>query len=285
MILYYALGGGLGHISRALKLVQQWRMEDYKIITSSNTARQFVDNKHLVVIAKEEINKAVLLNNLLADKNISALYIDTFPCGIRGELNKVFIPPHIEVNYIGRRLKWREYKQYLLADCHFKTSYLLEDLEPAHLAFIQKSSENTKQQSISCTSKIERTDKNNGAEIKLPHDKQIWLIVHSDNTSELEALISYAKDIAIIENCHPYLLVNTNITDVNFDVDQVIFHYPADGLFALCTRVFSACGFNIMQETLGHKIKHFFIPFERRFDDQFWRAQKRRSLLLPDTQL
>jgi len=277
MILYYAPGGGLGHISRAIKLMQQWRIEDYKIITSAHTATRFVDNKHLVIIPKEDINKVELLNKLLSTEPVTSFYIDTFPCGLTGELNQVSFPSHIDVNYVCRRLKWRAYEKHLISNCHFKTTYLLEDPEPEHLSFIQKSSEHIDRLKITLPShvRIETTIKE---QYHLPLHRDIWLISHSDNPAELEALISYAKDIAQIENCHPYLLVNTNIEGKHFNVDQVIFHCPSYELFSFCQRIISACGFNMMQETQEHSIKHFFIPFERRFDDQFWRAQKRKVL-------
>jgi len=277
MILYYAPGGGLGHISRALKLMQHWHIADYKIITSAPTATRFVDKKHIVIIPKEEINQAEIVNQLLATEPVTAFYIDTFPCGLKGELNNVAFPSHIEVHYVCRRLKWQEYEKHLVSDCHFTTTYLLEDPEPAHLSFIQKSSEYINRLKITLPFP-DKTDTSIKEQYHLPLQQDIWLITHSDNAGELEALINYAKDIAQIENSHPHLLVNTNIKGTHFDVNQVIFHYPSYELFPFCQRIFSACGFNMMQETQASSQKHFFIPFERKFDDQFWRAQKRKAL-------
>ncbi len=278
MTLYYAPGGGLGHISRALKLMRQWGIKNYKIITTANTASSFVDDKHLLIIPNKGIDKADILNNVLATEHVTSFYIDTFPCGLKGELNQVAFPSHINVNYICRRLKWEAYQKHLVSDCHFKTTYLLEEPEPAHLAFIQNSSEQVNHLKITLPS----SNSTVGATIKkqhnLPLNKDIWLISHADNPAELSALINYAKDIAKIENSQPYLLVNTNIKDKLFDVNQVIFHYPSYELFPYCKRIFSASGFNMMQETQEYTIKHFFIPFERKFDDQFWRAQKRKTL-------
>jgi len=41
-------------------------------------------------------------------------------------------------------------------------------------------------------------------------------------------------------------------------------------------KIFSGCGFNVMQQTHFYAHKHEFIPFERRFDDQFWRTKQRK---------
>ena len=278
MILYYALGGGLGHVSRALKLMQQWHIENYKIMTSAITATRFIDSKRLIIIPREEVNQAdQVVQQLLSNERVSSFYIDTFPCGLKGELSNVSIPTHIKVHYVCRRLKWHEYEKHLKTTCHFHTTHILEEPEPAHRAFILKSSEQVKCLKLAVPSSASNP-KGIIEQYNLPPHQAIWLITHSENPAELKALINYAKDIAQIEGCHPYLLVNTNIENNELNVDQLIFHYPSYELFPICDRIFSACGFNMMQETKELVSKHFFIPFDRKFDDQFWRAKKRKAL-------
>ena len=58
-----------------------------------------------------------------------------------------------------------------------------------------------------------------------------------------------------------------------------LFHfdiYPASVLFEQADKIFTACGFNAMQQTKDFRNKHHFIPFERRYDDQFERAKRFR---------
>src|SRR5262249_49323155 len=61
--------------------------------------------------------------------------------------------------------------------------------------------------------------------------------------------------------------------------------YPASLLFPLAERVITACGFNVMRQTESLASIHRFLPFERRFDDQFQRARRRRSLTASDSRL
>lgn len=50
--------------------------------------------------------------------------------------------------------------------------------------------------------------------------------------------------------------------------------YPASMLFESAERIFTACGFNVMKQTEHFRERHFFISFERRYDDQFKRAAR-----------
>ena len=54
--------------------------------------------------------------------------------------------------------------------------------------------------------------------------------------------------------------------------------YPASTLFESAERIFTACGFNAMKQTELFREKHFFIPFERRYDDQFKRAARIKQI-------
>ncbi|MCT4586682.1 MAG: hypothetical protein N4A71_02565 [Carboxylicivirga sp.] len=278
MILYYAPGGGLGHVSRALKLMQQWQFDNFRIITNSTAASHFIDSQQLIIIPKKEQNQAgQVLQALLSTERVLSFYIDTFPCGLAGELNNVTIPANIEVHYVCRRVKWNEYEKYLTTPPHFHSTYIFEEPEADQHSFIQKSSEQIKQILLNPIN-LSASKKSLIEQYNLPKKQPVWLITHSDNPTELTTLINYAKDIAQIEDCHPYLLVNTNIENVEFDADQLIFHYPSYDLFEICDRIFSACGFNLMHETQEYSDKHFFIPFDRKYDDQFWRANKRKAL-------
>jgi hypothetical protein len=42
--------------------------------------------------------------------------------------------------------------------------------------------------------------------------------------------------------------------------------------------IITGCGFNAMRQTLPYRERHRFIPFPRRYDDQFLRAARRREM-------
>jgi hypothetical protein len=43
------------------------------------------------------------------------------------------------------------------------------------------------------------------------------------------------------------------------------------------SRIVTACGFNVMRQTEPYRDRHTFLPFPRRYDDQFTRAARRRG--------
>jgi hypothetical protein len=49
----------------------------------------------------------------------------------------------------------------------------------------------------------------------------------------------------------------------------VLPEFPAAGYFQQATRVITACGFNVMRQSVGAIARHHFMPFERPLDDQF----------------
>ena len=94
-------------------------------------------------------------------------------------------------------------------------------------------------------------------------------------------LVAYARELRAAEATEggdPQLVVIAphQPTELPGDILQLDV-YPATHLFSLADRLITACGFNVMRETIPHRDRHRFLPFERRFDDQFLRAARRRG--------
>jgi len=106
--------------------------------------------------------------------------------------------------------------------------------------------------------------------------KPIWLIVHTGHVEELQQLINYANDAAEIESIAPVFLIISQ-TDLILESPYYYFkYYPASDFYRFVDRIYTACGYNSMQQTLQYREIHFFIPFGRRYDDQFLRAKYRK---------
>jgi hypothetical protein len=56
--------------------------------------------------------------------------------------------------------------------------------------------------------------------------------------------------------------------------------FPVYPYFRQAGRIFTACGFNSMKQTKEFSYKHHFLPFRRRFDNQFLRAKLRKKALM-----
>jgi hypothetical protein len=276
MNLYYANGGGLGHLTRANAFLRQLKIENETAIL---TASKFAEDKRIVGdieiikvdddLSQQRKKYRDFLQKVLSDLLPEKIFLDSFPAGIIGEFTD-FDFGKTEVSYIARLLKWRNYSYCLIGKPpQFKKTFVLEMLEKEHQIFIENHS-----------------DEITGLELHYPHPekqnedfiKQIvkkhnpfWLIVHAGNIEETGELWKFAEEIKEIEKAEVELVLispNPFPNKICFDI------YPASLLFPFAKRIFTAGGFNAVQQTKDLRSKHFVMPFERRYDDQFARAER-----------
>ena len=108
-------------------------------------------------------------------------------------------------------------------------------------------------------------------------EKELWMIVHSGPIEEVKQLVDYALDLSQLIATKPKIwLVSPASSSVQHPWIYWSDTYPAYPYFPLADRIFTGCGFNSMQQTLPFQAKHHFVPFERRYDNQFERARRRR---------
>lgn len=271
MIFFYAVGGGLGHLNRVSVFIRQFKIESFKVITGHPQSDLFFHKKDVIsvpsALAEDRKGLADFLAAEISTHNVSAFYIDTFPAGLLGELpllNNISFP----VFYLARRLRWKQYAGlvHLLPYRFFKT-FLLETLEPLHLQFI---AENT-DEAVTLRLNYPEPEPSRIQLSLVPPDKPLWLIVHSSDKEEVQLLHDHAVEIAAIEGVNPFLVV---LSDQKIEVGNGICmkYFPATDWFVSAERIFTAAGFNIIQQIRQFRHKHICIPFPRRFDDQSWRA-------------
>lgn len=281
MNLYYAMGGGLGHLTRAFCFLRQFNLiNDSFILTSS----EFADDKRVVgdvriIKVDKDLDKNIsnfqsFLKETLTEFSIKTIYVDSFPLGIIGELAD-FEFGEIEINYIARFLRWSNYSKFIReSNLKFTQTFILEPLENEHRIYVDAhSASQTKLGLVYKKSIFSEQDEDIAQNIAKTHSP-FWLIVHSGNDEEILELVNYAEEMREVEKAKvdlvlisPSAIKSGNLFQYNL--------YPASILFDKAERIFSGCGFNIMKQTEDFADKHFFIPFERRFDNQFHRAKKR----------
>ncbi len=273
MNLYYANGGGLGHLTRARAFLRQLEIEsETAILTSSKFAEdhRIVGDLKIIKIdeffAQEKEKYKDFLHNLLSENHFNKIFLDSFPVGIIGEFAD-FDFGDTEIFYIARLLRWKNYSPLLSKKTpRFKKTFVLETLEKEHREFIEN-----------CSDEIINFDliypnfeiKEKKIEKIVAEKSPFWLIIHAGNEAETRELLAYAEDMREIEKAKVNLiLISPNkLNENSFDI------YPASMLFPCAERIFTAGGFNAMKQTEKFRSKHFFLPFERRFDDQFSRAK------------
>ncbi|MFI0483970.1 hypothetical protein [Actinomadura sp. 9N215] len=255
MIVCYAAGDGLGHLTRLRSVLHTLRLDGPVTVV---TASPFADDPR--VTGDWRITPSLDLADLDADEVI----IDAFPAGLKGELTRV--PSGPRVTHLARLLRWDAYQPLLPADPpHFDRTFVLEPLTPAHHAYLRTISGKV--------TPLTLTDPPSE-----PIDVDGWLIVHSGPEAETLELVAYARDMASVEGVRPPMtLVSPHKPD---GLPPGVAHldaYPAHPPGPNVERIVTAAGFNAVRQYAPWRDRHRMLPFPRTLDDQFTRAARARS--------
>ncbi len=283
MIVYYSVGGGLGHLARAKKVISQLKLHSPVLLISASKQFDYIDFPDNVSYHKladeltgnvEKLKKH--LQQLILNIKPKKLIIDSFPNGIKGELNKLPQLKNMSVILIARSLQWQAYKKYsYLSTIKFDQVLTIEPLETDYLQYLSENSTTILKLSLRdcCPQPI------NTKHLKtlgITADMALWIVTHSGPLAEVTELLDYANDMMEVEKVSPQVLLISP-----FKPEHTVKYYhaavfPACPYFDHADRIITGCGFNSMQETRKYREKHFFIPFYRRYDDQFARAARCR---------
>jgi hypothetical protein len=284
--LYYALGGGLGHLTRARNVLAALGIEARVICRLPRGCDQrVVRGLDLLPVPDEAAQGAAAfagwLERLLWEIRPQRLYLDCFPAGLFGELSGIPLPPGLGIHHLARLLRWDNYRPLVDGQApRLQRVHLLEPLHPEHREWLERQSDEIDVLGLPIAD-LDQPAEPPPAFMATMTPR--WLVVHSGPSSEIDELLAYAREMAVAEGVEPGLVVvapayrgqeGRAVTRLTL--------YPASPLFALADRIVSACGFNIMQETAPYRSKHRFLPMERRFDDQFARASRYREASLGD---
>jgi hypothetical protein len=285
MKLYYAIGGGMGHLSRAAAFFysQNIDLSQLILLTASPHVGRILPTVCTIILAPDLASQpeklAAYMTDILRENAINRIYLDCFPLGIVGEWAHIDTQ-NIEIIHLARLLRWQEYRRILspqwvdFSPPRFDKVYILEPLEAEHEAFLRANSAQILPLQLKYPPAV-------GFDLRayfatmLP----IWLIVHSENAAELAQLYAYAQDVAQHEkrHCCFVLLTSVQLPEPLGAHTFLLDYFPAYPFFGQAERIFTAAGFNLMQELAEFRDRHHILPFPRRFDNQFLRAQRWRN--------
>lgn len=261
MTVFYAPGGGYGHLQRVRRFSKQQGIKDLVVISNNPSAAQLFDPKFVRVLPNEEF-AGEFVAEVVREFDPEVFVVDTFPAGIFGELNKSSC--QCTVNYLGRRLKWDTYRFILPEEnlLRFDTAFLFEELEQGHENFIRQYAANVVP--IQLEAEVEPP----GDE---PHMDEIWMVVHTFLKAEVESLVDDALDIAAKEGLSPTIFL---FSDIKVNRNNVI-HQSGSPIkwYSRATRIFCGGGFNTLLELRPYRKKVRAVPFPRKYDDQAWRIR------------
>jgi hypothetical protein len=272
MRLYYALGGGLGHLTRAQAVLRALRCEgEAAILTASPFARdpRVTGGLPIVQVPRRFRHDRGGLGRWIA-ATIAALapdqlIVDSFPGGILGELCELDLPPAV---HVARRLRWDVYKRRLAeALPRFEQTLMVEPLAADHGRRLRATSAAIAPLELPRITESEPL-------LDLPH----WLVVHSGPDHETVELARYASELQALErSTAPILVISPARPSRLPPRAQWRDLYPAARHFRHAERIVTAAGFNAIHETAAVRDRHRCLPFERKLDDQFGRAAAARA--------
>jgi hypothetical protein len=262
MIAVYAMGGGLGHLARARRVLRALGCApgEAAILSASPLARGpgIVRVPRRLARSREEF--AAWLRKTLRALAPSRVVVDAFPLGILGELADPTVLPEVPLIHVARLLKWSAYRDaFAGAPRRYDTTFAVEPLRAAHADYLNLHSRNFQALQLP----VETAKQEN------PFKHPVWLVVHSGPEAEIRALMEFASKKA--GKTRPEFVV----VSPSAPARQRTFTHPrAWELFPHAERIVTACGFNSMLEAAPWRAKHLYLPLERRFDDQRLRARR-----------
>jgi hypothetical protein len=271
MILFYAIGGGLGHLSRCQAFLHTmgWEHRDCRIITASPRAAEVFDRSRIIAPPETADPKVLrrFVDDLLHLESFDEIYLDAFPAGILGELVDWQGP---ELNLIARHIKWEAYQKRIRGSLpQLGQVFACEDISREQIAAM-KFREIT-------NLNLKWPDLPGGIKLGL----NCWLIVHAGPEEEVAALYGYAKQVAQMRKLTPQFCIvgNPELNPDSFPEAVVRSTYPAWPLFEQAAMVITAGGFNSVAQMSSLREKHICLPFYRPLDDQGYRKALRDKML------
>ena len=176
------MGGGLGHLTRVQTFIKNKGISGpLKVITANRSAFNFFDEEEVAFMDVDESTNAEELRKLIkriaADLTFEALYIDTFPYGILGELTSDTLPAKTR-HLLARRIIWKNYLPLMAGSRTFNTTFRFEPLESGHQQFIADNSKMIIDINLEYRGHRDLI-------FQKPFNKPLWLIVHSSHREEL----------------------------------------------------------------------------------------------------
>lgn len=287
MTVFYSLGDGLGHFTRARAASHTLRLSGQIVYLMTRPPKGIA-----LLPAGEEIRTptpdtlrrgqdlADWLNQQLAELRPDLLFLDTFPSGLRCEWSQVEIPSGCEFRHFARNLRWTAISDRVTKiSRRFDVCYRMEELDPLQEKFLRAQSALFEDLALVDPPAILPVEIEEKLERWSSDRRPLWLIVHSGPGNEVVELIQFARELAEKASPQPrFLLISPGTPDtIPLELEFLNF-YPAHLLFPRADRVITACGFNLMRQAALLARRHDFLPFPRRYDDQAARGSRYRKL-------
>lgn len=268
MILYYALGGGLGHIARSFALIEkapEKLLPAIRLLVSSKSAAVARPHSPCPMdtlparVMSDSALYAKFLNEYLDRHNFSCLVMDTFPFGLLGEFKN--IEPDLPRVLVSRYLRWDVYRE--------RCGILNGALWPQTVLMIEQQ-EDVYLETMECNSRVIEApwpiSLVRPEEVTAHMDRPACCVVHSGSRKEMIILMETAYKIT--EERGP-----AGAPDI-FTPEKGLF--PLERHLSRYSDIVTGAGYAACSGAaiLKGRVLYHLHPFPRRFDDQELRLKR-----------
>ena len=245
IVAYFAPGGGLGHLNRALAICLGLRDAgvDGRIVTNSPFAAGLAGLARCPVVELGGEDWGAAARSFVREVRPRAVVMDTFPYGLRGEFAEFEVGA--PVVHVARRLL----RPFRFERRDFACVIQVEPLAEEHCLVLGESVVLDGPVLLApgrVATAVPRELRADG----------LTLVVHSGAAGEVAELVGLAG---------PGCVVISPWSGVEY--------YPATNLYERAGRVFTGAGYNSMADLLGLRDKHVAVAFGRKYDDQAARVR------------
>lgn len=295
MIVAYAAGAGLGHLTRLRAARATLDLSGpLVVVTDSPRAgdRRVVGDAEVVAIPPPRRDPSASHRALAATlrrPGVDRFVLDAFPAGLAGELDADVVPPDVPVLHLARSVRWDRYAPTLPATCpRLDRVVLVEPVGVDQAEHLRRHADGPLEGPIALEDPTGPSLDPSGAPIDPRSVTGAWLVVHAGPPAEVAELLAYAGDQARAEQVDAEVVVVTpggpSVLDelgverrwIAEQVDRgrlrALDAYPARPLFDHAARIVTAGGWNSVRQLAPWAAKHRALPVLRRLDDQFARV-------------
>ncbi|MEC5386185.1 hypothetical protein VVD49_10640 [Uliginosibacterium sp. H3] len=278
--LYYAFGGGLGHLTRARAVRHTLDLRGDFVVLSAAASPHAAPAEHWLAPAGIENDipafRAWIIESIQRFQP-QRLFVDAFPAGILGELCDFPWPAGLDLVHVARILRWDNYAGLIRGALpRYVHCWQLEELSAEHHRTLDAISARIAPLTLEDPAEASHGDDLHAITRRwVALGKPVWLIVHAGPDTETAELLAYARECAATEQVAPHFAVVSPGIPLPGEPDiERIDLQPARTLFPFTARIVTACGFNSMRQAAAWRERHLCMPFARRFDDQFLRRKR-----------
>jgi hypothetical protein len=268
-LLCYALGGGLGHVTRTRAVLAATGFDGEAILLAAPGAARAAGGMELLTPGFDDAADPVALGRWLArtiaEREADGLLVDAFPGGVMGELCGLAALDGLECHHTARLLRWGVYARRCDRPLpRYDAIAVVEPLHPGHARALGALTGNMAPLVLPAPPPPPGP----------PPEGAPWLVVHSGPAREVRSLARLAEER---RGGAPLRVVcPIAVDDLPAGAERVD-AVPAAPLYADAAGIVTAAGFNTVHELAALRERHVCVPFDRRLDDQHARARRLAS--------